>query len=202
MFFGLTSPWTSARLVARVVCSERVEAGGEGGVRPPCRAQVRLDPDRLERVVMREGGGHARVGGAQRMNVGEVASDAGREFRLGAAGQEPRLPERKVLWRQILHREQAGFRVFAEDLGNRARQPERDRAHPGGLRPVALDRRLPQGRDLKPGQRPLHAEPAPAGLDQGNVGGDAAGQRRHAGGLSLMQQAEEAEGLGEIAASA
>jgi hypothetical protein len=80
-----------------------------------------------------------------------------------------------VLRGEILHREQAGFRVLAEDARNGALEPARDRAHPRRLRRVALDRRLPQGRDLEPRQRALDAETPPADLDEANVRRNAAG---------------------------
>src|SRR5208283_200876 len=105
-----------------------------------------------------------------------------------------------VLGREILHREQAAFRVLAEDARNGALEPARDRAHPCRLRRVALDRRLPQGLNLEPGQRALDAETQLAGLDEANVRRDAAGKRREAGDLSGLQEAHMAQGLAEIAA--
>ena len=56
MFFGLTSPWTSARLVVSVVRAIASRRAGEVGMRPGGRAQIGLDADRLEGGVMGEGG--------------------------------------------------------------------------------------------------------------------------------------------------
>jgi hypothetical protein len=72
--------------------SERVESRCKLGMRPACGAQVRLDPDRFERIVVREGGWGAGVSGAPGMNEDEVAPDGGGEIRLNAAGDELRLP--------------------------------------------------------------------------------------------------------------
>ena len=104
-----------------------------------------------------------------------------------------------VLGREIVHREQACLRVLAKDARHGARQPAGDGAHPGRLRRVAFDRRFPQGRDLEPRQSALDAEAPLLGLDDMDVGRDAAAQRREANVLSSFQQAHAAEGLDEIA---
>ena len=71
---------------------ERVEARCKPRMGAACGAQVRLDADRFERVVIGEGGRDAGVGGAPGMDDGEVAPDGGGEIRLDAAGEQLRLP--------------------------------------------------------------------------------------------------------------
>ena len=84
MFFGLTSPCTSARLVASVRSRKRAEPARKRRMRASGRAQVGIDPDRFERVVVRECGRRVGVGGASRVNEREIAPDRGGEFRLDA----------------------------------------------------------------------------------------------------------------------
>ena len=107
------------------------------------RAQIGLDADRLERVVVGERGRNVRVGGALRMDDCEIAPDRGGEIHFHDPSEKLRLPQRMILRREIVHREPAGLRVLAKDARNGARQPVRNRAHPRGLRRVALNRGLP-----------------------------------------------------------
>ena len=71
---------------------KRVEALLELGVRTTRGAQVWLDADRFERFVIGEGGGDVGVGGAARMDEGEIAPDGGGEIRVDMAGEQLRLP--------------------------------------------------------------------------------------------------------------
>ena len=163
------------------------------------RAQVGLDADRLERVVVSERGRNVRIGGAARMDDREVASNDGGEIHFHDSGEKLRLPQGMVLRREIVHREPSGLRVLAENAWNGGRQPSRHRAHISRLRRVALNRGLPQGGDLEPRQRAFDAEASTAGLDKRDVRRHPAGQRREAGGFSGFQEAHAAQGLNQIA---
>ena len=94
----------------------------------------------------------------------------------------------------MLHGEQAGLRVFAEDARRRARQPAPDRARPCGLR------RLPQGRDLQLAQGALDAKAPSTGFDEANVGTRRRRSMSRQGDLAGVQQTEAAQGNSEIAA--
>ena len=56
------------------------------------RAEVRLDADRLERGVVGERGPNAGIGGAPRMDDGEIAPDRGGEIQVDDAGEKLSLP--------------------------------------------------------------------------------------------------------------
>ena len=118
-------------------------------MRPRRCAQVGLDADGFERVVVRERRTELRLGRASRMDEREIAADRRRKTLIDAAGDEFGLPQRKILGRQIVHREHARLRVLAEHLGHGLGQPRVHRAHPRRLGGVALDGRLPQRRDLE-----------------------------------------------------
>ena len=120
---------------------------------------------------------------------------SGRKSGVDLPREKLRLPQRKFGRRQVFHGEQAGRPVFAENFGNSVGQPAPDRAHPGRFRRIALDRRLPERRDLEPRQRALDAEAAPAGLDKADVRGDAARQRRDPDHLLRADEAKTTEGL-------
>ena len=176
-----------------------VEPRGKFGIGATGRTQVGLDADRLENVLVGEGGWNVRIGGAARVDDCEIASDRGGEIHDHDSRKKLRLPQRMVLGREIVHREQAGARVLAEDAWNGARQPTRDGPHISRLRRVAADRRLPEGGDLEPRQRALDAEPPPARFDKRDVRGHAAGQRRDPGAFLRAQKAHAAQRLDQIA---
>src|SRR5689334_21728141 len=100
-----------------------------------------------------------------------------------------------VMRSEIGHRERARLLILAEKARNGAWQPARNRAHISRLRRIALDWRLPEGGDLEPRQRALDAEPPPARLDERDVGGHAAGQRRDPGALVRAEKAHTAQAL-------
>jgi hypothetical protein len=87
MFFGLTSPCTSARLVGRCHRRQPLERHCAVGVRAGGREQVRLEADRVEDGVRRElrsGGGVGRGGG---VDAREPPRHFGREARVGVASR-------------------------------------------------------------------------------------------------------------------
>ena len=178
---------------------ELIEARRKLRVRAAGRAQIGLDADRLERVVVRKRSRNVRVGGAARMDDGKIAPDRRGEIHVHDPGEKLRLPQRMVLGREIVHREPARLRILAEDARNGVRQPARDRAHVSRLGRVAFDRRLPQRCDLEPRQRALDAEASPARLDKRDVRRHPAGQRREAGRFSGFQETHAAQGLDQIA---
>ncbi len=104
-----------------------------------------------------------------------------------------------LLGREIVHREPARLRIFAEDVWNGVRRPARNRAHIGRFRRVAFDRRLPQRGDLEPRQRALDAEAPAVRFDQRDIRGHPAGQRREADGFSRFHEAHAAQGLDQVA---
>ena len=179
---------------------DRFNPGGQRRMRTGGRAQIGLDADRLESPVMGEGCPRPGLGRAPRMDEGEVAPDRGGEIPVDPAREKLGLPQREAFGRQVVHGEQAGVGILGEHMRDGVRQPARDRAQIGRLRRVALDRRLPQRRDLEPRERPLDAEAPAAGLDEADVGRDAAGQRRDAESFSGPHEAEAAQGLLELPA--
>jgi hypothetical protein len=74
---------------------------------------------------------------------------------------------------EIGHHEQTGLAVFADEWRHRIAADPPGLPEPVEFVMVACDRRLPQ-----PWQRALQTEPPPLQLDQSDVGGDAARQRR------------------------
>ena len=163
------------------------------------RAQVRLDADRLERGIVGEGGRNVGIGGAMRMDEAEIAPDASGEIHVHDFGEKLRLPQAMLLGREIVHREPARFRVLAKHARNGMRQPARDRPHVGRFRRIAFDRRFPQRRDLEPRQRAFDAKAPAARLDQRDVRGHPAGQRRETDGFSRFQESHAAQGLDQVA---
>ena len=129
------------------------------------------------------------------MDEGEVAPDCGGEALVDPAREKLGLPQREAFGRQVVHGEQACLGILGQHMRHGVRQPARDRAQITRLSGVALDRRLPQRGDLQPRERPLDAEAPPAGLDEADVGRDAASQRRDADRFARPCEAEAAQGL-------
>src|SRR5271157_1474750 len=88
--------------------AKRAQLARKRWMRASGRAQVGIDPEGFERVVVRECGRRVWVGGASRVNEREIAPDRGGEFRLDAPREKLRLPERKVFRRKIVHHEETG----------------------------------------------------------------------------------------------
>ena len=65
---------------------------GKLGMGTGRRAQIGLDADRLERLVIGERGRNGRVGGAPRMDDCEIAADRGGEIHVHDPGKQLRLP--------------------------------------------------------------------------------------------------------------
>ena len=103
-----------------------------------------------------------------------------------------------IVGREIFHREKAGFQILAKHGRRRMRQPDGDSAHPGRLRRVATNRRLPERRDFEPAQGALDAEASRASLDERNIRLDAAGQRSDADRLAGLDEADAAQGRDQI----
>jgi hypothetical protein len=138
-------------------------------VRAAGRAQVGLDSDRLERVVIGERSWNVWVGRAPGMDDCDIAPDRRGEIHFHNPGQKLGLPQQMVLGREIVHREPAGLRVLAKDSRNGVRRPARHSAHVSRLGRVAFDRRFPQSCNLESRQRAFDAEASPACFDKRDV---------------------------------
>ena len=107
MFFGLTSPCTSARLLAWVAATRASSARRQVGMRAAGRHQVGLQADVVEDPV----GGEVRRDGGVRggggMDARERIGDPGGERRIGVAVAQLRLPQRIAVGRQELHGQRA-----------------------------------------------------------------------------------------------
>ena len=143
---------------------------------PPRRAQIGLDADRFEILIIREMACNIRIAGAFRMDHRQTAAGRGGEGEIDAACEKFGLPDGIMLRRQVLHGEEAGLRVLTQHARYRIRQPSAGGAEPRGLRGIAIGRDFPHGGHFESRQRALHAETARAGLDEMDVGGNAAGE--------------------------
>ena len=77
MFFGLKSPWTSTRLVVRVVSTSAASRGARSGCASRRRDQVGLEPDRVEDGVGREARRDVGPVGGRGVDAAEHVADGG-----------------------------------------------------------------------------------------------------------------------------
>ena len=102
---------------------------------------------------------------------------------------------------EVGHGEEAASRVVPEDLRHRLRHDAGGGLDPGDLVGVALDRRLPIGRDLELRQRALHAKIRAVRLDAEDVRGDAAGKRRQPHRIRLADEPKAAQNRNQFVLS-
>ncbi len=106
------------------------------------------------------------------------------------------LPERVLLGIEKGHGEHLRRLVMPHQGWHRVGQDLRHPLEPGIFEMITLDGRPPVGSDAKGGEGPLDAEPAALGLDEPDVGGDAAGER-----IGAVRLGAEPEPLHEAAHS-
>ncbi len=180
MFFGLTSPCTSAMRDASSPAGQRAQRRRQIGMRQRRRSQVRVEPDRLEQRLVGEPSGHA-VGDVRRrrMDRRQAASDeAAKPGRRGRRAARPSTPD------------------ASRDRGTPSRTsrppdhaPARAAPTPGTIEDASCSQATSLAlREVgtrqscatrSSTQRALDGEHAPRRLDAKDVRGDAAGQRRH-----------------------
>ena len=174
MFFGLTSPWTSARRVRAVVCASRPSGAGEIGMRADRGDQIRLDAQRVKAVVGGEVARDRGIAGRRGVDQRQPLADRSRARRIGMAVAQQMFPDRIGGGIEIFHREHP----VRLDPRRAAAAPPPGHippgdAEPGGFVMIADDRRLPELRDPEARQCALQAKPPARQFDQPDL-------RRHA----------------------
>jgi hypothetical protein len=140
--------------------------------------QVRLDAQRMEIVVGGEPAGELPVARAAGVQPTDQIAHRGGLLRPHGAGQQPGLPHRVILDRQVAHREQAAAWVVGQRHRDMPGDDPGGEAQPVPFDRVPADRRVPVPGDLELGQGALDADGAAAGVDPPQLGRDAAGERR------------------------
>ena len=135
------------------------------------------------------------------MDRGDAAADLGGEARVDDAVAELRLPDRMRCRVEVGHGEEAVARIVPEDLRHRLGNDAGGGLDPGDLVGVALDRRLPIGRDLELRQGALQRENPRLRLDAEDVRGDAAGKRRQPHRLRLSDEPKAAQNRNQFVLS-
>ena len=152
MFLGLTSPCTSACLVAP--CRVRDARGVAREIRVRARGgdEIGFESDREEDVIGGKQRAHRAVACGGGVDVRHPPTDLRGERGIDVAVAQLRLPHRMLALVQVRHCEHAGRAVLAQDARDRVGLDSRSGAHPLHFPAVALDRRLPVGLDLEPGR--------------------------------------------------
>ncbi len=170
MFFGLTSPCTSARLFASVTATSRSSRSARSGCARP--VAMRYGSSRMSRKIASVGKASASEGSAA---VAAMNACGGRRHRRGETGlgdavAQQRLPQRIALRRKVGHRQHAGVLILTQQCRHGARCGQTSDLHPACFIDVALDRRAPVGIHAQLGQGALDADWAAAEVDPPNVG--------------------------------
>ena len=166
MFFGLTSPWTSARRVRGGNLRQMAEQPGEIGMRAARGDQIRLDAQRIKAVVGGEVARDRGITGRRRVDARQPLADRSRARRIGLSVAQQVFPDRIGAGIEIFHREHSVRLVLPEQLRHRLRTDRPGDPEPGGFVMVADDRRLPELRDPEARQRALQTKPPARQLDE------------------------------------
>ena len=194
MFFGLTSPCTSARLVASVVCGQLAQAPA-----PDRDARGRWRPDKAPagwRGRCRRWRNAAAISGAAGgggVDGGQPLADRDCGLFAQQAIAQLALPVRVERRREILHHEQSGIAVLRDEVWHRAGPDRLRRGEPLPFGIVALDWRFPDRRDLELGERAFHTVCPRSDLHPPDIGGNAAVERHADRRLVRREQAHTAE---------
>ena len=146
------------KLVRARRIDERREPVGQIAVRAASGGEIRFQPNRIENGVVGESRGHRRIARGGRMDPSQRITDRGCYGDVDVAIAQSLFPIGIDLRRQIRHGERPAFRVFPEDLRDRAGHDRTRGFDPFDFVPIALGRHTPVGRDLQFRQRALYAD--------------------------------------------
>src|SRR5581483_8292807 len=172
---------------------ECVERSRHVAMAPSGRAEIGIEPERLEDPASRECRRYRHIAGGRGVDGGEPAAHRGRKSDIDLARHQGRLPQPEPGRVEIIHGEKHRRVVMREDARRAPRDAGGGDLEPATLVAIALDRREPFVLDRELRHGALDAEDPAAGLDAPDLRGDAAGQALGDVGNAGGDQSESAE---------